>query len=80
MLFIVFNEYRTIVITDRRILVFDSGKWSTTKANSLVREVPRSLKIGPASGLWYKTEILGEPLHIHKRFHKDIAMADGVPA
>ena len=38
-----------------------------------------STKIGPASGLWYRTEALGERLYIHKRFHKDIAAADGAP-
>ena len=32
--------------------------------------------IGPARGLWYKSERLGERLYVHKRFHKDIAQAD----
>ncbi len=78
-LFMALNHYRTVVITDRRILVFDSGKWTTTKAKTLLHEIPRATKIGPASGLWYSTDVLGEPLNIHKRFHKDVAMADGVP-
>ncbi len=75
--FMIFNKYRTVVVTDRRILVFNSGTWSTTKADELIREVPRSVRIGPAHGLWYHTDALGEPLNVHKRFHKDIALADG---
>ncbi len=77
-IFMALNRYRTVVVTTQRILVFDSGRWSTTKVGDLVQEVPRSVRIGPASGLWYSTDVLGEPLNIHKRFHKDIDIADGV--
>lgn len=75
-LFVVFNRYRSIVITDRRILVFDSGRWSTAKATTLIRELPRSTTIGPAEGMWYTTDALGETLHVHLRFHDEIAAAD----
>jgi hypothetical protein len=51
---------------------------STTTGKEIVRELPRSVKIGPASGLWYKCDTLGERLYIHKRFHKDVAAADSV--
>ncbi len=74
--FMISNQYRTIAVTDRRILVMDSGKWTTTKAKSVVREIPRGTLIGPASGLWYKSESLGERIMVHKRFHKDILVAD----
>jgi hypothetical protein len=47
-----------------------------TKVNEVIDELPRHTQIGPASGLWYKCETLGERLYIHKRFHKDIAQAD----
>ena len=43
----------------------------------LLRELPRATRIGPASGLWYRTEALGERIYVHKRFHKDIEIADG---
>lgn len=74
------NSYRIVAVTDRRILVFRAGRLSTTKVTSLEGEFPRSTRIGPASGLWYKCDTLGERLHINKRFHKDIAVADGTPA
>lgn len=61
-------------MTDRRILVCHSGRLRTTPVKDVVHELPRNTKIGPASGLWYKTA-LGERLYIHKRFHKDVAAA-----
>ena len=70
------NRYRAIIATDRRILVLDTGRWAMTKPKSVIRELPRATQIGPASGLWYRTDALGEKLYIHKRFHKDIAAAD----
>src|SRR5436190_1705393 len=70
------SSYRCVVVTDRRIAVFDTGKAAMGTPKKLLRSLPRTTQIGPASGLWYKTEILGERLYIHKRFHKDIADAD----
>jgi hypothetical protein len=40
--------------------------------------LPRQTLIGPAHGLWYRVDSLGERLYINKRFHKDIRAADGV--
>jgi hypothetical protein len=42
-------------------------------------ELPRNIRIGPPSGLWWRCESLGERLYIHKRFHKYVNAADGVP-
>jgi hypothetical protein len=77
-IFLVTNEYYTVVVTDQRILVCRSGKLSSTKVKSVLRELTRQTRIGPATGLWYKTAVLGEPLRIHKRWHKDIATADAL--
>lgn len=77
---IIRNAYRVVVVTDRRILVGRSGRVTTTPIKDIVHEVPRATRIGPASGLWYKTEALGERLYIHKRFHKDITEADAAIA
>jgi hypothetical protein len=70
------SPYRVVVVTDRRILVCRSGRFRTTPVKEVVAELPRSTRIGPASGLWYKCETLGDRLYIHKRFHKDVAAAD----
>jgi hypothetical protein len=72
------NSYRAVIVTDRRIVVLDSGKWSMGTPKSVVRTLPRGTVIGPASGLWYRTSALGERLYVHKRFHKDVAVADSL--
>lgn len=74
--FLVKNRYLTVVATDRRILVMDSGRWKMTNCNSIVNEVARQTPVGPAGGLWFKSETLGSSMHVHKRFHKDIEEAD----
>ena len=70
------NAYRVIVVTDRRILVCRSGRFRLTPVNEVLREIPRATLIGPATGLWYRTDHLGEKLYIAKRFHKDVLAAD----
>jgi hypothetical protein len=70
------NAYRIIVVTNQRILLFHSGRFRITPVGELIRELPRQTTIGPAHGLWYRTEALGERLYINRRFHKDIATAD----
>ncbi len=69
-------RYRAIVVTDRRIAVFDTGKMGMGTPKELIRSLPRATRIGPLKGLWAKTETLGERLYIHKRFHKDVDAAD----
>jgi hypothetical protein len=74
------NAYRVVVVTDRRILICSSGRLRMTPVKQILRELPRNIRIGPPSGLWWRCESLGERLYIHKRFHKDVNAADGVPA
>lgn len=70
------NAYRVVVVTDQRILVCRAGRASVTAVKDVVAEFPRNTRIGPATGVWYKCDTLGERLYIHKRFHKDVAEAD----
>ena len=70
------NSFRSVVVTDRRILLLNTGKWSATKAKSVLRELPRSTALGTPSGLWWRTDALGERLYVHKRFHKDVIAAN----
>ena len=72
------NSYRSVVVTDRRILVCQAGRLTLGAVKGVKAELPRSTHIGPASGLWYTTTALGEKLYIHKRFHKDVAAADAL--
>lgn len=70
------NRYRTVVVTDRRILVLEGTVMSQTKVVGVLAELPRTTQIGPPSGLWWKCQSLGETLYVHKRFHKDVVAAD----
>ena len=72
------NEYRTVVATDRRIIVFHGSKFSQTTITSVAGEFPRDTLIGPPKGLWWKCESLGLPIYVHKRFHKDVEKADSL--
>ncbi len=71
------NRYRVVIVTDRRIVVARSGRFTQTPIAGVLRVLPRSTRIGPATGLWFRTESLGERLYIHRRWHKDVAAADG---
>jgi hypothetical protein len=72
------SAYRVIVVTDRRIVVCQAGRMTVTQIKGVVGEFPRATQIGPASGIWYKCETLGDRIYIHKRFHKDVAEADAL--
>ncbi len=74
------NTYRVIVVTDRRILVCRSGRFRAFVVGDVLRELPRSTKIGPSHGIWYHTDSLGEGLYIHRLYFKDIELADAAAA
>ena len=75
--FVLVNRYRTVVATDRRIVVFDSGKFSSSKAKSVVTELPRTHKLGPFSGAaWHRHPVGDETLRINRRFKKDMVAID----
>jgi hypothetical protein len=72
-----FNScYRVIVVTDRRILVCRSGRFRAFVVGDVLRELPRSTRIGPAHGVWYRSHSLGEGLYVHHHYFEDIASAD----
>ncbi|MGE0880782.1 MAG: hypothetical protein AB7L13_20390 [Acidimicrobiia bacterium] len=73
---IIRSTYRVVVVTDRRILLCESGRITTTPVKKVINAVPRATRLGPPTGLWYKTAALGETIYVHKRFHKDIEAAD----
>jgi hypothetical protein len=72
------NRFRPIVVTDRRIVITDSGRWAQGKPTTIVTSLARSTQIGPPQGLWWKCQSLGQTLYIHKRFHKDVEQADAM--
>ncbi len=72
------NAYRVVVVTDKRILVCQSGRFRNTPVKGVVRELPRDTRIGVPGGLWWRSDTLGERLYVHRRFHKEVTAADVV--
>jgi len=70
------NRFRIALVTDQRILVLDAGKWTMGTPKKVLGELPRGIRLGQPSSLWWKCTALGEPLHVHRRFHKDVLAAD----
>ena len=70
------NRYHPVVVTNKRILVTDSGRWTMGNPKSIVATLPRSTQIGPPHGLWWKCESFGDTLYVDKRFHGDVEKAD----
>jgi hypothetical protein len=78
--FLGLNRYRIFAVTPNRIVVLDAGKTSMKKARGVVTELPRSTRLGPATGMWHKIPVGAETLRVHRRFYKDIETADRVIA
>jgi len=77
-IFFLRNPLRVVAATDRRIVVFYSGRFTMTPVKGVVAEFDRTTHIGPPSGLWYECDRLGPKLYIHRRFHKDVKTADAM--
>jgi hypothetical protein len=78
--FLGLNKYRILAVTPDRIVVLDAGKTSMKKARGVVMELPRSTRLGPATGLWHRIPAGDETLRVHRRFFKDLESADSVVA
>lgn len=76
--FLGLNRYRILAVTPTRIVVLDAGKASMAKARGVVMELPRSTRLGPATGIWHSIPAGTETLRVHRRFFKDIETADTV--
>jgi hypothetical protein len=70
---------RTIVITDRRIMLLRAGRITTKPVRGVVSNLPRDTQIGPARGIqFYRISTLGDSLYIHRRYFGDVNIADGM--
>jgi hypothetical protein len=76
--FLGLNRYRIIAVTPTRIVVLDAGKTSMKNARGVLTELPRSTRLGPATGMWHQIPVGGETLRVHRRFFKDVEAADSV--
>ena len=79
-IFLGLNRYRILAVTPTRIVVLDAGKVSWKKARGVVTVLPRSTRLGPATGIWHQIPVGNEKLRVHRRFFKDIETADNALA
>ena len=70
------DAYRVVVVTDRRIMVCRSGRFRMSPVKAIEAELPRSVRIGDPSGLWWPCTTLGRKIYVHRRFHNDVRQAD----
>jgi hypothetical protein len=70
------NAYRAVIVTDRRILVCHSGRFTMSPVKAVIAEFPRETRLGEPDGLWWPMTALGTKLYVHRRFHKDVRQAD----
>ena len=70
------DAYRVVVVTDRRIMVCKSGRFTISPVKGIETEVPRSTRLGEPSGLWWPCTTLGRKLYVNRRFHNDVRQAD----
>ena len=80
LVFLSFNKYRIIAVTPARIVVLDAGKTSMKRARGVVTELPRATRLGPGTGVWHRLPAGSETLRVHRRFFKDIEIADTAQA
>jgi hypothetical protein len=79
-LMMLLGKPRDVVVTDRAVVVFRQSKATATPKEILGR-LPRATQIGPLDGsIWAKTELNGEKLWVHRRFHRDVKSADAALA
>jgi hypothetical protein len=74
--FLHLNRYRILAVTPTRIMVLDAGRSSMKKARGVVMELPRSTRLGPGTGMWHQVPAGEEKLRVHRRFFKDMQIAD----
>ena len=71
------SSYRAVVVTDKRIAVFNTGRWAMGNAEAAAAQPaplhPHRRRRGPVVE---DATPSGERLYIHKRFHKDVEAAD----
>jgi hypothetical protein len=75
LLMLLLGKPRDVVVTDRSVVVLRQSKLTATPKEILGR-LPRDTRFGPVKGIWSKTELNGEMVWIHRRFHGDANRAD----
>ncbi|WP_405993810.1 hypothetical protein [Streptomyces sp. NBC_00986] len=68
---------RVVLATDRSVVVLEYGRFGGVKPTKVIARLPRDTAIGTLSGTWAQTELAGERLWVHKKWHGDAAAPAG---
>lgn len=68
---------RVVLVTDRGVVVLEYGRFGGVKPTKVIARLPRGTGIGALSGTWAQTELAGERLWVHKKWHGDAAAFAG---
>jgi len=80
-IFVFFNKYKVIAVTDRAIVVFSAGMWRPSFPKKVLARLPRETRLGdPAGALWSKINLPSETkaTWVHRRFYNDVRATDAV--
>ncbi|MET7484711.1 hypothetical protein [Streptomyces sp. NPDC005538] len=70
---------RVVLATDRGLVVLEYGRFGGVKPSGVVARLPKGTGIGTLSGTWARTELAGERLWVHKKWHGDAVAFAGQP-
>ncbi len=68
---------RVVLATDRGLVVLEYGRFGGVKPTKVIARLPQGTAIGTLSGTWAQTELAGERLWVHKKWHGDTAVPAG---
>jgi hypothetical protein len=72
----VFSDgYRTVVVTDRAIVLLRNGRMLGARPKEVAQRRPRDEWLGDPKGIWGRVQ-LDRKYWVHKRFHKEVVAAD----
>ncbi|MEU6376545.1 hypothetical protein [Streptomyces sp. NPDC046909] len=68
-----FFTRRVLLATDRGLVVLEYPRFGSIRPTRVRARLPLGTGIGPLSGIWARTEVAGERLWVHKKWHKHAA-------
>ncbi|WP_329248209.1 hypothetical protein OG223_15835 [Streptomyces sp. NBC_01478] len=72
-----FTTRRVVLSTDRGVVVLEYGQFGGVRPSKAIARLPQGTTIGTLSGTWARTELAGERLWVHKKWHGNVVVPAG---